>query len=166
MRLALVPVKPKRNLFDYRPYEREIREAMEDMGEVVKKSLEDVVADWDHKPDFSTRLTVRVGEILMDVYPTGPDKQIFIYVDQGTRPHVIRPRGGRRGLLIFQEGYVPRTTPGGGYGGPGKATGAWRGAPVVHHPGNAPRKFTAMVLNANKATFNAAIRDAIREAQQ
>lgn len=162
MRVGIDPIKPRKGLFDYKAYEREIKEAGADVAGEVVKQLDRVVSGWEHRPDFATRMTVQAGGIAFDVFPTGPNKQIFIWVDKGTRRHWVAPRRG--GVLAFKQYYAPRTRPGGGYGGPGRAFG-----PTVFSRGHEvsgiePREFTKAAAEAAVPLLSDAVREAIREA--
>lgn len=148
----IVRIKPIGNYPDVRKIAADARGAFDaslnETGQWAKKKFEDITADWKHKPTFTivrTPNTVRV-----DI--TGPNAQVFRYVDEGTRAHVIRAKGGgrRRGskLLTFRTGYKPRTRPNNTtFKGPGVATGGFVSKKSVRHPGTKARNFKRIVAN-------------------
>jgi hypothetical protein len=93
-------------------------------------------ATWEHEVKFEE--IVAVGPKTIEAF-VGTDDEIFGYVDQGTRPHVIRPKNAK--ALHFFPGYVPKTQPGmevsgkGGYSGDSQEVFS-KG---VNHPGTEPR---------------------------
>jgi hypothetical protein len=136
------------------------------------QAFEDVVSNWKNKPTFQGRKFITADSIKVNVYPVGANKQIYIYVTGGTRPHAIRPRNAR--YLAFMWGgagsYKAKTAPGGKWGGPGVVSGGkMRFTKEVHHPGNAPRDFEAFIRKREapwySRTMNNAWKRAIRAMQ-
>lgn len=129
-----------------------ITHVTEGFGEALKEELEApakklttkyrrVVGQWEHKPVFAYRITVRSQQVKLTVYPRGEGRQQFLWVDRGTAPYTIRPKNG--GFLRFQTGYSARTGTGARYNvGTGTASGSWVSAKQVNHPGIAARKFS------------------------
>jgi hypothetical protein len=129
---------------------------------LLVKSHNLVVANWKNKPEFQTRKYIKSDSIRMTVYPTGEAKEIYGYVDQGTKPHLIVPVHAK--LLKFKTGYISktlarpaRTVPGGG-----KATGPQVFAKVVHHPGSEPREFSKAIAGDIQPDFNRIIDNTFR----
>lgn len=164
MKIGVSPIKPGKNFLDYREYKSEILEAVSAVTEIMKSELEAAVDDWDHAPDWRATTRVSGAGVEVTIKATGPNAKIYGYVDEGTRPHVIRPRKAR--ALSFRAGYKPRTKPGRPHAGPGAASGDQVFTQVVHHPGNAPRHLTRAVVNANKRLLSDMVGDAIREAAE
>ena len=141
--------------------EKEIKRAIENTKKPVLKEFEQVVADWEHKPKF---IAARVGHSIQ-VRPAGRDAKIYRFVNDGTRPHKIRPRN--KPFLSFVTGgpgsYIPKTKPVGQFGGPGIVQGGTRVyAQEVDHPGNKPRNFDSRIANKMAPVLAKAIRDAIQ----
>ena len=143
------------------------QEVMAEMDRSVKPALvhahERVVADWRHKPEFKARKVVNQRGVAVDIYPAGEYKMIWVYVDQGTEPHLIRPKRARR--LRFQTGYHPRTSAKPArYGASdgGKATGPVVYASVVHHPGTKARNFTQTIADDMRVDIKRMIENALR----
>lgn len=101
----------------------------------VIQDFEQATRTWNHKPGFKITRDA-------DSTSVGTDDEIFGYVDGGTRPHDIRPRGKR---LKFQGGFKAKTTPGSLRSGSGGSSGAFVFAKVVHHPGTKARNFSKLV---------------------
>lgn len=116
------------------------------------KQFEGIVADWEHKVAFAARKYIEADGIRLTVHPTGANKQIWQWVTGGTKPHIIRAKNAP--MLAFQLGYVPHTSPGGGYGGAGRATGPWAFAKEVHHPGTEPREFEKHIARKNEGWYS------------
>jgi hypothetical protein len=139
------------------------------------KAFEKYVVNWKHKPKFEGRKFIAADSIKVNVYPTGGNKQIYLWVTEGTKEHDITPKSG--GFLWFVslggrgvKSYVPKTGPGGSwYGGPGISLGHLRSVRAVHHPGNKPRDFEARVRKDEapwySRTMNNAWKRAIRAMQ-
>jgi hypothetical protein len=132
------------------------------------KSHEKVVEDWTTKVTFQARKVLKPDSITIYVYPTGPNKKIWYYVDLGTDPHPITPKKPG-GLLVFGWGgkgsYVPktmakpaRTVSGGGYVKNPKVTYAKR----VDHPGSEGRNFTGQIAEDIKPDFRREVENAFR----
>ncbi len=155
-RVAFRAVRSRRRYFQAE-FADEVRDLMgQRMDAEVKphfiEQFDDIVADWDHKVTFEGRKYIGPDDIRVAVYPTGPHKQIWKWVTGGTKPHIIRAKNAP--VLAFQLGYVPRTSPGGGYGGAGRATGDMAYAKEVRHPGTAPREFEKHVALKNKGWYS------------
>jgi hypothetical protein len=90
----------------------------EQVKPLLVKSHNLVVADWKNKPEFQTRKYIKSDSIGMTVFPTGKNAEIYKYIDQGTKPHMI-PGSGERiyakkaKALKFNYGgkYISKTLP-------------------------------------------------------
>ncbi len=112
------------------------------------------VANWRTKVTFRARKYITTDSINVVVFPWD-NKEIYNYVAYGTRPHVIRAR--KEKSLAFVWGgpgsYTPKTTPNGGYGGPGKASGKMHFPIIVNHPGIEARQFAKHIRKEYEAEF-------------
>lgn len=154
--------------------------ALEDLVSTVRKEIEDtidtkvkpalikshelVVAKWEHKPKFSSRKYIKPDSIAVNIFATGDNAKIWGYVNDGTKPHVIRAKNAP--LLKFRTGYSPktlakpaRTVPSGG-----TASGPWVSKVAVNHPGNEARNFTNEIAEDIKPDFKIEIENAFRRA--
>ena len=123
--MKLIPIKPKGKLFDIPRIERAVKQGMRAAGEEAVSILEGYTKGWSKPPTFEV-VAVSDGVIV------GTDDEIFGYVDEGTKPHVIVPRKAK----------VLRFNPHGGNGASGGAVFTKR----VNHPGTAPRDYTGKAL--------------------
>jgi len=151
-------IKPAR--FRIEGFDRAIRAAVNSAADGIMKDFEATVATWNHKVKFDKIVSFTPPvEVLV-----GTDDEIYRYVDEGTRPHVIRPKNAPR--LVFPSGYVAKTQPkvigsraGGGFGDLAFAMS-------VHHPGTEARQFDQMIKEKWEPLFrrkmHAAMRDAAR----
>ena len=91
----------------------EIEKALDErVKPTLIRSHEIIVADWKHKPGFGAMKFIEPDRMRVYVFPTGEHKEIWIYVDQGTRPHTIPERVPKKApVLAFMAGgtYVPKT---------------------------------------------------------
>lgn len=141
-----------------------LQEAMDNqVGPALVKSHQLVVANWTHKPDFESKTQIRSDVIITTVYPTGENAQIYLYVDQGTKPHEIKPV--RAKLLRFTTGYQPKTLakPARTVGGGGTATGDQVFAKIVHHPGTEAREFSQTIAEDIKPSYSNFINNAFKK---
>ncbi len=156
--------------------QREVRQAMNDkIKPALVKSHEKIVEDWKTQIGFAAKVVIRGNSIAVYIYPTGPNKMIWVYVDQGTRPHTITARRAPR--LAFhmtsdesgnpiRGGYEPktlarpaRTVSGGGYVRP--PTVLVRPY-SVQHPGSEGRGFTRQIAREIEPFFHREIDNAFR----
>jgi len=142
---------------------KEINKALDaQVKPALVKSHNLVVANWRNKPKFNTRKTIKPDKIFMTVFPTGENKKIWIFVDKGTKPHVIKAKNVP--TLKFRTGYQPktlarpaRTVPGGG-----KSTGPFISKVQVNHPGSEARNFTKQIAEDIKPDFKRVIENAFK----
>ena len=131
---------------------RHMKQFDDDFKSALKKELEApakklvtryrrVVSNWSEKPVFSYRITINENTIRLTVYPKGTARDLFLWVDRGTKPHIITPKSG--GFLWFRADYSAKTQPIARYGvGDGNSYGNLVKAQQVNHPGTKARKFS------------------------
>ncbi len=66
----------------------EIQKELKLYAKDVKLDFDATVATWDHKVKFETDVLVLPNIVSVKVWTTD---EIYGYVDQGTKPHVIKP---------------------------------------------------------------------------
>lgn len=129
------------------------------------KSHELVVANWEHKVKFGARKNISADKIVIYVFPTGENSEIWIFVDQGTKPHKITAKTVRG--LRFQGGtYVSktlarpaRTVSGGGY----VQNPTWVRKESVNHPGTEARNFSVEIAEDIKPDFLREMENAFKQ---
>lgn len=143
---------------------KEIRQTVnKKVKPALVKSHELVVANWKSDVKFRSRVTITPNAIKVFIFPAGADKQIWTYVDKGTKPHVIKPKGPGYPLR-FKTGYKPKTLPSPArtvFGG-GGTTGPEVRAMVVNHPGTDARNFTKQIAKEMGPEIRAEIENAFR----
>ena len=127
-----------------------------------------VVGNWNHKPVFQARKFITAEYLKVNVFPTGPNTQIYKWVTDGTKGGYKIPKAGP-GYLAFVWGgkgsYKPKTKPVGQYGGMGVATGTLRrGVMQVTHPGIKAREFERAIKEDEKDWVNRTLENAWRRA--
>lgn len=133
--MKLVPIKPKGRAVDYERIVKAVKDAMDEAAQECLEDFERTTATWEHKPAFE-------AVAVSDGYVVGTDDEIYGYVDEGTRPHVIVAKGK---ALAFGVGGAPKTQPG-VIGSSGGSKGSGRVyVKRVNHPGTKPRNFTEQI---------------------
>jgi hypothetical protein len=124
-----------------------------------------IVSSWRHAPVFKARKSITKKEIVVYIYPTGPNADIWKWVSvTGTKPHPI-PVSNAEWLMFIWGGpgsYKARTNLSGGYKGPGLPSGTWRKMKVVQHPGFPPRNFEKWVSKWASKRANRIVGNAFR----
>jgi hypothetical protein len=158
-RVAYRAIRSRRRFMKHAEAIQGLADAME--REIKPHLIEEhnkVVANWNHKPTFQARKYIQPDSLRVTVHATGHNKQIWNWVNEGTagkgegRTYTIPAK--RAPMLAFQLGYVPKTSPGGGYGGAGVATGPWVRAHSVQHPGIKPREFPIHIAEKNRSWYS------------
>lgn len=119
------------------------------------------VNGWHDRPDFRSKRIDTTSQLGIRVYPDGPNAPQYALVNQGARPHIIRPRRAR--LLRFQRGYKAGTKPHVLRSGAFARSGDIVTAHEVHHPGFEAREFTQAIADEHKSDFAKDMQDAIRD---
>lgn len=142
---------------------KELERAMDrEVKPTLIKSHNLVVANWKNKPEFQARKFISTERIAVTVFPTGPNAEIYGYVDQGTKPHVITAKNVP--FLSFRTGYISKTLakPARTVSGGGVTTGPRVYAKLVHHPGSEAREFSKTIAEDIEPDFKQIIEKAFR----
>ncbi len=105
-------------------------------------ALNSAVSDWRTRVEFQQRETVLGNRARFEVLAKGTDEtlNVFRFVDEGTKPHIIRPV--RASALVFFTPYSARTAPRAqAQAGTGRAGNTKNVRKFVNHPGNDAREF-------------------------
>lgn len=137
---------------------------MRKFGTQVKKEYEKTTETWEHKPkfDYEISLDSQGPTLVAGVSSGGKAAEIYRYVNEGTRPHVILPKGVHP--LAFQIGYNAKTSPGLISSKAGGSYGEVVYARGVMHPGTEPRNFDEAIAKQMQPRFKRAMEDAMRDA--
>lgn len=149
-KMVLQPIWPNPKDFPVgklKALDRELTRVMRDkIGPLIKGDFEDTVQGWSSPPQFISKYSEPFGtQKQVEVYPAGRGTLQWSRVSEGTPAHIIAAR--RRPTLAYQKDFVPKTKPGGPYGGPGRKSGPWVTPKAVLHPGIEPRKFSVVIKN-------------------
>lgn len=120
------------------------------------------VATWDDQPTFNKKI---VGKTPLADEITGTTKtrnQIYDWVNNGTKGPYPIPKAGP-GVLVFSEGYAPKTQPGVIASGPGVRFGDTVVTSRVMHPGITPRKFDEEVKKQIEPIFKSNMETAMKK---
>lgn len=115
-----------------------------------------IVEDWESDVDFAAKKVIKPNQMAVYVFPTGKDKMVWVYVDQGTRRHPIDAVNAPR--LVYMWGgkgsYTPKTLPGVVVKGGGYVRNPTLRRPKhVDHPGTDPRLFSQAIAEDYKPYF-------------
>ena len=152
---AIIP-KNLAGFFDFKKLERELIRALDDTIREVEKDYKRTVKTWKKKPTF-TKINPRKLFGALDAKVTTKN-EIYFFVEEGTRPHVIRPRQG--GRLRFQAGYRAKTKPRVIGSTPGGSFGPLVSSGGVLHPGTAPRHFSNEIAKRRKKMLKSKVQGA------
>ena len=146
-----------------RKFRAELLREFSAIGDRQMKRYQGVVDNWTHKPDFVTVVRITRNGVELRIDATGPNAKYWVWVDKGTKPHIIQARNG--GQPTSHTAYQPKTVPG-GYGGISGYTGGWVSTDVVNHPGTEARNFGADFERQFRQERRRAITNAFRRAQR
>lgn len=157
--VKIVPILPKRNPFDVDRYKRAIENAGTETAKAIQVDFNVTTRTWKHKPDFNIDHTH--GKL---VWVIATDDTIYGYVSEGTKAHVIVPRGAGR-LVFFRQGFRAKSRA--GYIGSNVGSRATKGktfAKLVHHPGTKAREFPKAIKSKWNSEWPRQLARAIRAA--
>jgi hypothetical protein len=161
--LAMKAIKPKR--LNDTAMRLELLNQMRKTGNAIKKDFEKTTATWEHKPKF---------EVVISLTGPGPvvlvatDDQIYRFVDEGTKPHLIfagfYTGKSKKKALAFPGTFSAKTVPGVIGSGPGSRGGDMVHTPYVQHPGTKARNFDEAIARDWQAKFKRDMEGAMRRA--
>jgi len=140
--------------------DQQLRMALRQAGSVVQVEYKLFTGTWEQKnePQWKQLGPRKEGNDL--VWRYGTSSVPFMYVEEGTRPHIIRARIAR--MLRFQTGFIAKTKPGQIASGVGARFGPFARAKQVMHPGNAPRHISETIATGILPRLLQYIQDAIK----
>ncbi len=145
--LKLAAITPK-NIPQAKEYLWAIEQAYRKTTNLTERDLKSTVKTWNHKVEFEVVEDRSGGDYALTA---GTDDKIYGYVNDGTKPHVIRPKKSR--FLRFQGGYTAKTRVGIIGSRPGGASGDSVTAQKVNHPGFPGRNFITVIGKRRQKTL-------------
>lgn len=129
----------------------------------LKKLFAQTVYGWSEKPTMGWSQTKSADSITLYIYATGPASDTWNLVSSGSPAHPIYPKQFG-GMLKFQPGYRPSTTPGSIQSRRKYRSGRaiYRG--FVAHPGFEPRNFPELIAEEFDRRFADEMQMAMDEA--
>jgi len=156
MNIRLVAIVPKGKLVDLPMLDRELKGAVNHGLNIINDDFQKTTATWRHNVAFKIDRAHSTGAALVGAVTTRDT--IYGYVDQGTRPHIIRPRRAR--VLRFRGSHRAKTRPGIISSSAGGSSGPFVTARVVHHPGTAARNFAKTIEKRRERNMRTLLRAA------
>lgn len=154
--------RPRSSRVMHNEVKREVRPAMESIGQYIVQLIEEEIRDWKTKPTFKVAVTLgKVWKLVVRYDRRTKIGQIFGWVDQGTGRRGNKPGGKAYDItpkkakaFEFDVPYAPMTMPKIAQyevhgGGPAHII-----TKVVHMPGINPRDFTTTVRKDMKNRNN------------
>jgi len=125
-------------------FEKVLQEELATEQKAILRELRLGVSTWKRQPAFEVKTQGESTTI-------GTDNPIYGYVNDGTKPHVIRPKKAKR-LAFYAGGFVSKTVPNRLQARTGRVANT---NPVfaqgVQHPGTQARDFTGQVQSRSEA---------------
>lgn len=125
----------------------------------ILKDYKEGTRTWEHKVQFDATLTINPNGAVSIIVDT--DDEIYTFVHEGTRPHVIRAK--RAKTLRFQGTYTAKTTPGVIQSKSGGSSGEFEYRQQVQHPGTKARNFTQPIFRKWRPFFERQMQRALDE---
>ena len=145
MPVYLTAIRPKKMpVYDPAAFAQAISDSLEETAQAIIADFEKTTSTWQHQPTFDVMRQrgggygVRFTELTV-----GTDDEIYGYVDQGTRRHLIRARNAR--TLAFAAGGTPKTRPNRLLAQAGAKGSTMVFRKQVMHPGTKARNFSKMI---------------------
>lgn len=115
-----------------------VQSTLNGVAKAVKVDYNVTQRTWKNKAEFTIEKTDAETRVV------STDNVIYGYVEKGTKPHIIRPRG-RRALTWIGTAYRAKTKPGVIGSSQGGNNNSIVYTKLVQHPGTAARNFTVAI---------------------
>jgi hypothetical protein len=158
-KLSLKAITPK-HLPSSKEYAKVIKAAVMKSARLVERDYEATTRTWSskNKPRFDVTVDESGGDYSITA---GTDSLLYKWTDEGTKPHIIRPR--RSKFLRFRVGGRAKTTPNVIGSQAGSRGDSWRTADFVLHPGTRARNFTKRIKERRQKTVEQEISQGIAQ---
>lgn len=146
-------ILPKQLIADPKKLARALGNALNGVAKDIQLDFRVTTQTWEHKPSFPISSPSAYRRIV------STDDQIYAFVNDGTRAHIIRPKGG--GVLVFRGPFRAKTVPNqiaSTAGSVGTAETFTRG---VNHPGTKARNFDKAIHDKWERLFGPIMQRAI-----
>lgn len=153
--IKLTAIKPPK-LPTGEEYAKVMQDATYKSAALMMRDLQATVQTWTKKPKFDITITQQGGNYSVTA---ATDDEIYGYVNDGTKPHEIKPK--RSKYLRFSSGYKAKTRVGIIGSNDGGAFGDDVFSKGVHHPGFPAREFTKKIAQRRQVTVRQLISDGI-----
>ncbi len=137
-------ILPKKLIADPAKLSRALTNALNGVAKDIQVDFKVTTQTWSHKPDFPISSPSTYRRIV------ATDDEIYGYVNDGTRPHKILPKGKR---LRFNTPFRPKTLPNKIYSGPGSKGSTEVFSRGVNHPGTKARNFDKAIKDKWEKEF-------------
>ncbi len=140
----------------------EVLSALHRVEREIKADFRRTTATWEHQVEFESAVGMRggVAEVLV-----GTDDEIYHYVNDGTRPHMIwagiYTGKSRARALRFHSRFRPKTRPHYITSYRGMVGGTVLFRPYVNHPGTEAREFDKTLEKRWRPRFSRLMREAV-----
>lgn len=140
---------------------KEFAKGLDDTRKVLYEDFTSVTSTWNPPPRFRTKLHAGGWwkDYSTEVWTTD---QRYLWTDQGTKPHIIRPKNAK--VLRFRRVFNAKSVPGRLKAYVGASSGRYLYANVVHHPGTKPRRFTELIEKRRQDWYTARMKQAVANA--
>lgn len=159
--ILIKAIKPKKLRVD--KMRLELLTEMNAIGSDIQKDFEKTTKTWDHKVKFEIVKSIPTNLGRVEIF-VGTNDRIYQYVDEGTREHIIQPKGDYP--LEFRSRYKRKTTPNVIGSKQGGAFGEKRYAYWVIHPGNKPANLSETIAKTWQKRMKRRMEKAMRRAVQ
>lgn len=129
-------------------------------GRAVKKEFEKTTATWKGaKPTFEIAIGLTGKDAIVLIGPAGDPEgaQKWVWLNDGTKPHVIKAKNVPNLIFRHGSGFKPKTKVKTFSSGPGANTGPIVSKKQVKHPGIEARDWTGEIVKKRKKKFNQAL---------
>lgn len=130
----------------------EIERELDKIAREAKDDFDRTQRTWDHQAQFVIRSAPGIREVKTTERP-------YVFVDFGTKPHVIRPKNAN--ALAFNANSKAKTRPGVLTSGPGAPGNLSLVRKSVKHPGSKAREFSKMIAEKWNRQFKRRMDEAI-----
>lgn len=124
---------PRDLVADVHTLARAVANGLDGAAKGAEVDFKVTVQTWTHQPDFQVSAPDAASRVV------GTDDQIYRYVNDGTKPHLIVAHG--TALAFGGSGFRPKSRPGSIRSNAGSTGRGTIFRKRVHHPGSVARKF-------------------------